>query len=98
MTTMYHQLNIISPSSQSDSKALFAHHLNSNSSKLFVIWRIYVPLILDSTKAVKSLRRFIFRPSAASLHDFQMANLACPIMNMQQYTVVCALLSTYIHI
>ncbi len=54
MTTMYHHLNIISPSSQSDSEAPFAHHLNSNSSKLFVIWKnLCSILILDSTKAVK---------------------------------------------
>ncbi len=97
MTTMYHQLNIIFPSSQSDSKALFAHHLNSNSSKLFVIWKnLCSTLILDSTKAVKSLRRFIFRPSAASLHDFQMANLACPIMKFA--TVHCCLCALeYLH-
>ncbi len=49
MTTMYHQLNIISPSSQSDSKALFAHHLNSNSSKLFVIWKNPCSLGIEPT-------------------------------------------------
>ncbi len=95
MTTMYYQLNIISPSSQSDSKDLFEHHLNS--SKLFFIWKnLCSTLILDSTKAVQSRRRFIFRPSAASLHDFQMANLACPIMTFATvHYCVCTI--EYLH-